>query len=185
MRPATALRTSFWSRHFLAVEAAVALALPTGFAVWVEWTKNYGMIADVLDKNRGAVYGTLASVFGALLGFVITTLSIVAGFASRLVPMRKSPYYDQLWRVFTSATWSLGIATIIAAAALLLDRDAHQLRWVVYVVMWWSLMGVDRVFRCVWVLEKVVLFVVHEPPERPATTECRYTPEPERPPKGQ
>ncbi len=155
----------YWRRHFLVMEGALAFLLPAGFSVWVEWTKSYSVVGDILKDNRGAVYGTLASVFGALLGFVITTLSIVTGFASRLVPMRESKYYDQLWRVFTSATWSLGIATVVSVAALLFDRDTHPFRWLVYVVMWTALMGLDRVFRCVWVLEKVVLFVVHEPPE--------------------
>lgn len=156
-----------WSRHFLVVEAAIAAVVPSGFAAWVEWTHNYGAINDVLSGSRGAVYGTLASVFGALLGFVITTLSLVAGFTSRLAPLRTSKYYDQLWEIFTSSTWTLGIATVVSVLALLLDRDAHQLRWVVYLVSWQTLLGVVRVFRCVWILEKVVLLVAHAPLEEP------------------
>jgi hypothetical protein len=39
------------------------------------------LIAQILDSQRGTVYGTLASIFGSLLGFVITTVSIVIAFA--------------------------------------------------------------------------------------------------------
>lgn len=165
MPPGIKAINRMWARHFLVIEGLLALLIPASFAFWVEWTRSYGVIANVLSSNRGAVYGTLASVFGALLGFVITTLSIVAGFSGRLVPMRASRYYDQLWSIFMSATWALGVASVVAVGALLLDRESHQLRWVVYVVMWWSLFAMARVFRSVWVLEKVVRFVAHAPPD--------------------
>ena len=40
------------------------------------------LIDTTLDGNRAAVYGALASIFGSLLGFVITAVWIVLGFSA-------------------------------------------------------------------------------------------------------
>jgi hypothetical protein len=127
----------------------------------VELAHRWEVLEAVLHDNRGAVYGTLASVFGALLGFVITTLSIVLGFASheRMELLKETRHYKTLWDVFTSATWSLAISTAVPVFALMLDRETHPLRWPAYFVVWASLLGAARVYRCVWVIEKIVRIV--------------------------
>jgi hypothetical protein len=78
------------------------------------------LIAQILDSQRGTVYGTLASIFGSLLGFVITTVSIVIAFATheRLAIVRASEHYPTLWKVFMSSIRVLGIATVVAFLGL-------------------------------------------------------------------
>jgi hypothetical protein len=155
----------WWKRHFLVAEFALALVVPLAFALWIERAHEPEVINSVLAGNRGSLYGTLASVFGALLGFVITTLSIVIGFSGheRLQLLKKSEHYKTLWRVFTSATWALGAATVVPVTALLLDRDNAPARWLVYLVLWTTLLALLRVLRCVWVLEKIVAVVTSAP----------------------
>lgn len=59
------------------------------------------------------MYGTLASIFGALLGFVITAISIVFGFSSmaQVDVVRGSRHYQTLWRIFLQTTWVMAAAT--------------------------------------------------------------------------
>jgi hypothetical protein len=53
-----------------------ALAAGGSFVVWERAFGGHTMVDGVLQGNRGSVYGALASILGALLGFVITVLSI-------------------------------------------------------------------------------------------------------------
>src|SRR5688500_3574838 len=67
----------WWRRQFLWVELGVAVVLTAALVVWSEKYGGKQFIETLLKTQRGTVYGVLASVFGSLLGFVITTVSIV------------------------------------------------------------------------------------------------------------
>lgn len=155
----------WWKRHFIGAEFVLALSLAGAFAVWAERTHRAPELFQLLEGNRGALYGTLASVSGALLGFVITALSIVLSFSSdgRLALLRNSPHYGTLWRTFTAATWALATSTVVALAALVFDRDKSPSYWLTYAVLAGALLAAFRMARCVWILEKVV-WVVADPP---------------------
>jgi hypothetical protein len=147
--------------HFIAAEGVLASGFAAAFAAWIEVSGRWELLEALLHENRGGVYGTLASVFGALLGFVITTLAIVLSFSdhTRLQMLKETRHYRTLWKVFTTATWTLALSTIAPVVALLADREKHPLRWPAYLVIWGSLLGIARVYRCVWVIERIVTIV--------------------------
>jgi hypothetical protein len=73
---------SYWKRHFLGVELVLALVLTVTLGLWLHSGHSRHLVKSVMDGQRAAVYGTLAAIDGALLGFIITTAAIVLGFSS-------------------------------------------------------------------------------------------------------
>jgi len=119
--------------------------------------------------NRSAVYGALASIFGSLLGFVITAVSIVIGFTAsdRLAIVRESKHYPKLWTSFTHTIKVLGLATLTSLAALIADRDANPQCLMAYVNFFATSLAVMLICRSVWALENVVA-IVAKPSKTPA-----------------
>lgn len=152
------LLPGFWRKHFLVVELIVGGLATGGLVLWCERYGGWTHVADVLDNRRSAVYGVLASIFGSLLGFAIAAESIVLALSQhdRLEVVRKSDYYPMLWKVFISTIRMLGLATMIAVLALILDRDSSSFRILPYLVFFAMCLTLFRVARCVWVLENVV-----------------------------
>jgi hypothetical protein len=151
----------WWKVHFLFAEFCVAVLIGVGFAAWVIWFGGASFVAETLRGNRAAIYGTLASIFGSLLGFTITAVSIVLGYAAneRLAIVRNSKHYPTLWKVFVAAIRALGIATMVALVALILDRDTAPAYFFLYVCVWSTSLAVLRLMRCLWVFEQVVVLV--------------------------
>jgi hypothetical protein len=147
--------------HFLWAELGLSLALAILFALWSERWGGKSIIDTTLDGNRSAVYAALASIFGSLLGFVITAVSIVLGFSAseKLTVVRESKHYPTLWRVYIAAIRVLAFATIICVVALVLDRDKQIVHWVMYLAAFGCILATARVARCVWVLENIIALV--------------------------
>ena len=94
----------WWRTHFLHVELGLALVCSATFVTWSQLGGGV-IVEETLNGNRGAVYGALASIFGSLLGFAITAVSIVLGFSTteRLAVVRESKHYQTLWTVFAAS----------------------------------------------------------------------------------
>ncbi|HMQ17002.1 MAG TPA: hypothetical protein PKC49_13615, partial [Phycisphaerae bacterium] len=115
---------AYWGRCFLGCELITALVLFAAFVVWAEYYNGYADIADILKDRRSAIYGTLAAIFGSLLGFAITAESIVLGLSGheRLDIVRKSKHYPTLWRVFTATIRALAFAAVAPLFSLFPHR---------------------------------------------------------------
>ena len=148
----------WWRRCFLHAEFVVASGGAAAFVVWAERFSGTVGIDLVLQNNRGALYGTLASIFGSLLGFAVTATSIVLGFSSSssLRIVRESVHYATLWRVFLATIRTLGFATVVSLVGLVFDRDDAPWHWVLYFVVLAFLLSCLRIARSVWVLERVI-----------------------------
>ena len=115
----------------------------------------------ILDGNRAAVYGAVASIFGSLLGFVITATSVVLGFSvsEKLNVLRASTEYPKLWKTFSSTIWTLGITTLVALVCLLIDKDKTPVELIVPVVFIFIIISIFRIARTIWALENIILLV--------------------------
>jgi len=152
---------AWWGGHFLVAELLLAVAVTIGVAVWSQSFGGAARIDSLLSGTRATLYGVLATLWGALLGFIIATVTIVLGFLQtpRLRIVRESAHYRDLWRTFNSAIRVLGLATAAAVAALITDKDApagHPNHLVFYVCFYASLLAALRLARCIWVLHHVV-----------------------------
>lgn len=155
------LLPKWWRTNFLHVELGLALVCCLAFIGWAHFCGGGTIVDETLKGNRGAVYGALASIFGSLLGFAITAVSIVLGFSTteRLAVVRESKHYPTLWKVFTATIRTLGLATVVALLGLILDRDSSPIKAVLYLTVFASILGALRLARCVWVLENVITLV--------------------------
>ncbi|HEY7289995.1 MAG TPA: hypothetical protein VH583_09185 [Vicinamibacterales bacterium] len=154
----------FWERRFLPLELGACVVAIVTLITWSEYFGGYAWIATVLDGNRGAVYGTLASILGALLGFTITTVSVVIAFSTErsLKRLRASNQYAMLWNVLTSTIRWLGVATIGCLVALIVDRDKKPEPWALYLCVFSVLVSVARLWRTAWILENVIRIIIHQ-----------------------
>jgi len=155
------MMASYWRKHFLGCELVLGLAVSLAFAVWVEWAHGEGTANHVLSGARGTVYGAVTSLDGALLGFIIATVTIVLSFApsDRFQMLRESEHYPTLWRTFTSTIRFLGLATLSGLAALLGDRDAATDSVLMILCATTTLLAAMRVARSAWVLEQTIKVV--------------------------
>jgi hypothetical protein len=167
----TSFYPSWWRKHFLGVGLAVAMIITALLVYWWRSLGGASVLNGLVHGNRAAIYGTLASIFGSLLGFIITALSVVLSVSSseRLMVLRESTYYPQLWAVFTSAIRVLGMTTVFWLTALFLDRDAKTRPIILVVCLGASTLAVLRIARCVWVLQRIVeVLTVKLPDVKPA-----------------
>lgn len=149
---------TIYERHFLHFEFGIAVLLVIGFVFWTHRLNGWSSVDGLLAGNRAAVYGALASIFGSLLGFVLAAVAIVLGYADseRLTIIRRSQNWSTLWRVFTASMRSLGLATVAALVALVVDRDTAPVRIALLVCFFASALAILRVMRTLWVLEAII-----------------------------
>jgi hypothetical protein len=155
----------WWGVHFLFAELLVALAVALAFGVWNASPGGARVVDATLAGNRGAVYGALTSLFGALLGFTIAAMAIVLGYASenRLRLVRESRHYPTLWHVFSAATRALALATCAALLGLVLDRDHAPAPLILDLCVGATALAVLRLARCLWVFERIIGLITARP----------------------
>src|SRR5438270_11218837 len=98
-----------WERHFLGYEFTLATLIAVGLAVWSNFLGGQAVLKPILDGNRAAIYGTSATITAALLGFLITTVTIIHGLIANraFARLRASDKYPVLWSVlrWPSVSW--------------------------------------------------------------------------------
>lgn len=150
-----------WQRNFLHFEAAAAVLISVAFAIWFYSFDGASYTNAILDGNRAPVYGAMATIFGSLLGFVITATSVVLGFSvsEKLQVIKESTEYTKLWRTFSSTIWILGATTLVSLICLLFDKDKAPVQFLTNVIFFLTMLSVFRVARTIWVLENIILLI--------------------------
>lgn len=154
-----------WARNFLIYELITSILISILFIIWFNYFGGVFVVSKFLSGNRPALYGTLASIFGSLLGFVITATSVVLGFSGSdsLAVVRESAQYPTLWKTFSATIRALAGATLVALACLLFDRDTAPAHYFVMLLVFATTLSVVRVARCIWALEKIIVLVTKKP----------------------
>jgi hypothetical protein len=150
-----------WEANFLFLELILAGLLSLIFSAWSELINNGQLISSIFFETREVMYGALVALFGSMLGFSITAVSIVLGYATndKLEIVRKSKHYPQLWKVFKAAIKVLALATVASLVGLIFDKDALPINFILYLNLFLLLLSVFRVARAIWVLENIIAIV--------------------------
>lgn len=151
----------FWQRHFLVFEAFLALLVSIAFTFWFYGFEGATYVNSILAENRATFYGTMASIYASLLGFLITATSIVLGFSvsDKLMVLRGSKEYPKLWKIFSSTIWILGVTTLVSLLGLLLDKDNNPVPFLIPVILTLTLLSLIRIARTIWALEHIIKLV--------------------------
>jgi hypothetical protein len=152
---------AWWRRHFLVCEGGLAVVVTGIFAWWYLQVNGAVAVNGLLKDYRQAIYGTAASVFGSLLGFIITAASIVFAVSGseRLKVIRESQQYPVLWSVFSATIRACGLATIIAFLMLIFDRDQKPMAWLLIIGVFSVSLAILRIARAIWALENVIALI--------------------------
>ena len=148
-----------YCRSFMLYEFALSLGLVAAAVAFVEFAWGRERLFGFVDGNTKLWYAIVAETAGTLLGFVIAALSILFALtqSERYALLRQSPYYRQVYSIYLSAVMSLGLATVLSLAALLATPEqVGPAWWLLYLVCWAVVASVLRVWRCVWVLWRVI-----------------------------
>ena len=150
----------WWQKEFPRAELVLAFILTVGFVIWVA-CEGKGSVLD----GRNALYGVLASLFGSLLGFSITSFAIMISLAGSpaLGLLRDAEHHNTLVSIMASTIRWLGFGTLAALLAFLTDRGDWHGFWLSYVALVSVALAFFascfRVARTAWVLTKVALRV--------------------------
>lgn len=149
---------NWWCEKFLIIELLVVLLLTVCFVFWYYQLNGSNELKPFLDGNRTAIYSTLATIFGSILGFVITATSIIIGFSAseKLSIVKNSKHYKTLWKVFSSTIRALSFAVVIAFLSLILDRDNRPCSILLFFMFFTLFFSLVRIWRTIWVLENII-----------------------------
>lgn len=149
---------AFWRRHFLGVEAAVALVPALALLGWFTLFDGVQELNSFFPDGRSNVYRTLATIAGTLLGFSMAVVSLVLNSASsrRFELLRRSPHYPSLWKTFFQTIRILGMLTLTSLACLILDQGGTSWIWVVIPCAFFVALSAARILRVIWILEQII-----------------------------
>lgn len=154
----------WWAKEFLFAEWLSSLVVAGGLLVAVYGFNLRPVLETILAGNRSSIYGTLAVLFGSLLGFTLTAVTIILSFAhgERLGVVRRSEHYSTLWETFQSTIRWLATATFAALLALIFDRLSAPKPWLTVIVFFTAIVCMARIGRIIWILEMVIALLTSE-----------------------
>lgn len=149
---------TLWNQHYLHLELLIVIV---AVSIVVSWSVVFGN-TSVLDLfrygNWTAVYQATASIAVVLLGFSLTTVSIVGVHVSKpeFAILRQSQHYPVLWRTIFSGVRYLGTLAVWSLSGLIADSRTDAVLWIRYVFLFLFVMSVIRVIRSIWITKNVV-----------------------------
>lgn len=154
----------FWNLHFLGCQLVISIVISIAFLVWILRFNGAVAVGSILQGNRSAIYGALAAIFGSLLGFGITALSIIVGYSTseRFDFLRKSKHYHTLWDILISTIRVLSISTIVMLIGLIFDRDNSPQYLILCGSVFVAVLSLFQLWNCLWVLEQVIRIITVE-----------------------
>ncbi|MBX0319738.1 hypothetical protein [Shouchella clausii] len=147
-----------YRRHFLGFELLLSIIITFSFFLIVKHTVSFNLLFENLIGIRDVLYGTLAALSGALLGFVITGLSVllISSDNEQMKRFKKSKHSKTIFKVFFSTSKYLGILLLISLVSLIFDRDNNESIFLMIGSFWGIVIVTLRILRCIWVLERIV-----------------------------
>lgn len=165
-RPASRVLSSWFERPWvdLAVAAMAAIA-----AALVSWRLSSWGLEELKPATRRALFQTLTTVSGTLLGLALTSISVlsttlrqpISGLTARFItPPRK----QAVARLFFAAVRALALSTVVCIYALVTDTETSGgSPWVQACVLAVAVLGALRIARTFWALSLIISTSVASP----------------------
>ena len=106
-------------------------ALLAGYAIYAVQTEHAVLLGRLTGGTRSDLYGSLAASSGAILGFLITSLSILVALPARaaLSRLQKLPAWELLLRALLVAAVLAALALVLSTVGLAIDRHDNPKQW--------------------------------------------------------
>jgi hypothetical protein len=148
----------YYRKHFLGCELFISFVF-LGIVMFISyfWLDN-NYIVNNLNGIRDTFYGATASITGALLGFVITGLSVLLTMNTNnaIEHLKKSRHFPLIFKIFLSTSKYLALSLFVSLLSLLFDKDTSPVPLMTFITLWSIIIVVFRLTRCFWVLEKII-----------------------------
>lgn len=149
----------FYKRHFMDVELVIVIII----AIFVLYLLPSILAPTTIDQWVSSIktnlYPVVATISGALLGFVITGVSVIIAFSEsdKLRLLKKAKKTSKsLFDVYFRTIYYLAATTIIAILGIVIDQ--HSTLWFFLLVLL-SFISLQGLYRCVWILENLVQII--------------------------
>lgn len=155
----------FYRKHFLGCELILSMILIFVSVYFIYNTVGISSLQDSLKGIRNPLYGTMASLAGAFLGFVITGLSVLlmANSTENIEKLKRSKHYKTIFNIFFSTSKYLGILLVVSLVSLVFDKDCDPFIYLFFATLWAFVIVALRILRCLWVLKKIVGLHIKSP----------------------
>lgn len=139
----------WWGKNFLAYELILSIIIIVISWAAVNYFGKVGILSSMLNTIRLQLYGTIASVTGSLLGFVITGMSILLtmGESESIKMVKKSKHYPLIFKIYLNTSKYLALTTILGIVGLIIDRDGAPIIWFTVIVCWSLLISIFRLLN--------------------------------------
>lgn len=152
-------RSGWYLSNFLVWELVIAVLASAGLIFGTEYFWGRDVIETFLEGSRQAVYGTIATLCGSLLGFILAGVSIILVFGrmERFKILKQSGHLRTVFIVYFQGIQWMAITTVFAVVALLWDTDESPAMIATYGLVTLVLISSLRLYRCVWVLKEITM----------------------------
>jgi len=152
----------FYNKNFLIIEFFFSVII-TFIIFKVDKFYNFNLI-EKMNQNFSVVTCTVASLAGSLIGFIITALTIIISFLAlrRFKILKESKQHFVIFNVYKQTIFCLTATTIWSLFILITDNKLFNAQYSPYVTIGLIFLCVFRLYRCVWILNKMTILATIE-----------------------
>lgn len=111
-----------------------------------------------ISSKTADIYPVIATIAGTLLGFIITSISIIIAFteSDKLKLLRQTKQYNSLFNIYFNTIKSLAITTVIVIIGILANSGNIILFYICLVAV---IISALFIWACIWALEQIINIV--------------------------
>jgi len=148
----------WYEKNFLWWELLLSIIFALAFLAVMKCGSIEPKLIELLNDSRNPLYTSIASIAGAILGFVIAGFSIIYALLDHdeLERVKESSHAKDIQKTYMSAIRALALTTFLAMLAILFDKDSNPCVVMFYLNIFGVTLSSFRVWRCIWILENLV-----------------------------
>ncbi len=148
----------WWMRNFLMLEGGLSLLATFFFGVWLYKINGVNLFVSDPSGYFLVVYAALTTLFGALLGFIVASITFLFGALANdtFIVLRASRSYSDHWAIFKAALKACFFATFICLIGLVLLLKGEVLSVLLLATFGVIIWVFFRLARVVWVIGKMI-----------------------------